>query len=481
MDILSSIINNISPAVSSGSAGSDGNLPKQFFSQLSNFLSQQNFSSGNNAHSFSNINGKPVLTVSGNVEQTATGNSKPISFTSNIPLSKNISGDINSSQNLTYTRGASQEVNLTGQNRPNLLNLSAYTNKLNVDISNIAGSVTGANNAKLDGVTSYNLTAKSITYPSGKLVDLTTQIPQTQASKPTSQIISGRVEFSAQNNETVLFTKAGNFRVAGELSVPNGSTLNFVINSISNIKPEAQINEGLNLNLSSVKIALEGGGSQLQSLLGSLTELPHGNSILSKLFPNLGDKQSFSRALWFLGGSNVGSADQWLGNEGKSFIKANFQNSEQIFKGLNEVFSLLKSLNTNTQTTNSPDSWNTYLLPFYSDSKLEFASFYVQPREQGKKQNSPQDRKFIVELEQENTGQIVIEGMFTEKENKVLNLNLLISSQKGFDINLAEEIEVLFSDISQAYGFNGNIQFINNIPSDYNSVLNQTKSDGIVI
>jgi len=528
MDILSSILNNIGPSASTASSSS-GDLTKQFSSQLSNFLSQQNFNSGDKAQliqqtgnnqyliklpslssiisgkselvvktdspinnfgnfkvvpegfSVNNINGSPNLKINGTIQQVPSG--QTTNFTSNISLSQNIGADKAAIDGLNTARGASQEVNLTAKERPNLLNLSAYTNRVSSEASSITQNVSGSSSLKQDGVTSYNLTIKSLTYPSGKTVDLTQNINQSGASATgaTSQIISGRAEFSAANNETIIFTKIGNFRVAGELSIPNGSNVNFVINNISNLKPEALVGDNIKLNLNSVKLALESEGSQLQNLLNNLQALPHAKSMMSSLFPNLSDKQSFARALWFLGGSSVGSADQWLGDKGQSFIKANFANSEQVFKGLNEVFTLLKSLNTNTVSNNNPDSWNTYLMPFYNDSNLEFASFYVQPRENGSENDKPQDRRFLVELEQEETGQIIIEGIIKEQDKKVVSLNLLISSQKGFEELFAEEIEVLFKDLSEAYGFSGNIQFINNIPSDYNTVLKQSQSDGIVI
>lgn len=525
MDIITNIINNVTPAVQNGSTGAGSDLPEKFLSDLGKQLSNGtqstntggvvsakggntyviklpslsnvlqgvnsltvktdkpidnigNFKIQADSFSFNNVNSKPTLNIAGTISSIGSSGANvagtSIKFTSEVLLNNNITNSPQATSDATANAKV-DGVNLTAPNRPNLLSLNAYTNNVSTDIVPKISNLANISNLKPNSLTSYNLQVQNFTYPSGKVVETG------QAKIDAANLITGKVEFSAQNRETIIRTDFGNFRVPGELSIPNGTNVKFTINNISNIKPEAQLNESFNLNLNSVKFALEGEGSALHNLINSLVNLPHGNSLLSRLFPNFNDKQSFARSLWFISSSTTGQADEWLGPEGKSFIKANFQNSETIFSNLKEVFGLLKNLNSNPHISNNPDNWYTYAVPFYNEKSLDFVSFYVQPRNPNRKDSKNSNQKFIVEFEQSDLGQVVVEGMFHQEDKKVKNLDLQISSEKRLSTNLSEEIEVLFKDLSQAYNFNGNISFLNNIPTDYQKVLSQAGGDGIVI
>lgn len=540
MDIISTILSNINPLSQSSASGSSTDLPEQFLSDLGKHLTGKNLSTntggivtakgGNTyviklpslsnvikdvqsltiktdkpidnignfkitpeSYSINNVNKNPTLNISGTITQISTTTKEPqvIKFTSDIPINPSNAAKSSNATNTTGTANTAGNqqpanvkldgVNLTEPSRPNLLNLGAYTNKVSSDVAPKISNLPTYTNFKPNSLTSYNLQVSSFTYPSGKTIDIG-QNNQLIQSQP-QNLISGNIEFSPQNRETVIKTEFGNFRVPGELSLPNGSAIKFMITNISNIKPEAQINESFNLNLNSVKFALEGEGSALQNLINNLMNLPHGNSLLHKLFPNFSDKGSFARSLWFISSSINSSPDAWLGPDGKSFIKANFPNSDSVFTNLKEVFSLLKNLNSNPQATQNPDSWYNYLIPFYDNKKLEFVSFYIQPKEKGlSKEDKNNSRKFIVEFEQSELGQVVIEGLFVESGKKVKHLDLQLSSEKGFSQELTEELTLLFSSISEGYGFDGKIDFLGSIPSDYQKVLSQrTSGDGIVI
>lgn len=533
MDIINTIINNINPINSSSGSGAGSNLPEKFLSDLGANLSKGNQSlntggnvtaQGNNSYlikipslnnilqgtnsitiktdkalenignfrlqadnySFNNVSKTPTLTISGSI--TATNDkaqNQTIKFTSEIILTNKSDTSLNTNNtgNKTYSNhhlAKTDGVTITQGNRPNLLNLSAYTNKINPNITNVLNNITGSNNLKTDALTSYNLQINSFTYPSGKTINI--PLPQGQNATPNIQNINGIIEYLPQNKETIIRTEFGNFRVPGELSLPNGSNVNFSITGISNLKPEAQITNQFNLNLTSVKTVLEAEGSSLQSLANNLSQLPHGNSLLHKLFPNMLDKQSFARSLWFISSSDNGNADKWLGTEGKNFIKNNFPNPESVLSNLKEVFGLLRSLNGNPQISNNPESWNNYILPFYDNNKLDFLSLYIQPRtpeqKSGKQQNS---RKFLIELEQDSLGQLVVEGLFLEEGKRMKDLNLQLSASKGFSTHLIEELTILFSDISEAYGFTGKIEFSKNLPNDYKKIITNSNNEGIII
>ncbi len=532
MDIITNIINNLGSNQKGNSGANNGGSSgqnSQLLSNLNRFLNSQTISSestinqfiktGNNQYTIKlptltnfidgvkslNIKTEAPLDNIGNFKirieslsingsNNTTSTKSPavniIGTVSNFgsaainsattPQITNFSSQINLSN---LTNGQSQELAniksdgiVINNSRENLngTQLNAYTNNVNSSILSKIPPNINSTSLKLDLPISFSLKVENVSFPNSGQI-------QSQNANTSSGLIKGVVEFSPQNNNTIIRTEVGNFRVPGPLNIPNGSVIDFSINNLSNIKPESQVNQNIALNFSSLKLAIDSEGSTLQNLLNNLQSLPNGNNLLSRLFPDFGDKQSFSRALWFISSSSTGTADEWLGNTGTKFLKNNFQNSESVLSNLKEVFSLLKSLNTNTQTNIQGEYWYNYVIPFYDNKQMQLVSFYHQPKDQKANQKDGDNRKFIVEFEQSDLGKVIIEGLFFEKDKKIQTLDIIISSEKPVNLEFAEEIEVLFKDIASAYGFSGSLGFSIGIPQDFKTVINQQTSDGIVI
>lgn len=528
MDFISSLISQISPVISS--SGSSDSLPQKFFSQLNQNLVNFNFGESSvtkisdgkyliktpslsnilsgvsqitvntsapldnfksfkilpSAFTFTGGKADPALELTGNITQNRLGQPASVSdksfvFSTKIPLDSinNLSqrnsfasqsqSNLQQQPSLALQQGEGDKVLI---NRDNLINSSfgAKAQNLNLTIVNILKNVPGFENFKLDNPNNFQIKFSSFTDPKGNNVILNSlpQLPANSSIAQNAPVLNGVLEILPNSKEAILRTEFGNFRLPAFEGIPNGSKVSFFIEAIA--KPVASDSLSLS-SLNQIQSILQGENSPLSNLLQSLTQTPQGAEFATKIFPNVFDKFSYARNLWFISSAAAGDLDAWLGKDAKLYLQSSRVDSENLINSMRDLFSALKA--SFRADSFNVEGWNQYLVPFYNGKNLDMVNFYTETQRKNEKDNrDSKSRKFIVEFEQEKYGQILIEGLYVNGDKgSISELDFIIAAENGFDNNEQKEIKSLFHSLSDNLGFAGNLIFKETVP-DFEEVLN---------
>jgi hypothetical protein len=451
----------------------------------------QNFSLQVQSSNITIEQGRPTIQIQGQILQGANSNPQAQRFTAEIP----INNQLVQNNNITPNNNLNNADQIIRNFLPNN-STAATANSLNQNIRNLLPR--NLQNINLNTQNNFNLQINSLTTQSGQVlisgvqtlttnqtINLTQNLPQINQQNtlqnPSQNIqINGSIE-SFENNEAIVRTEFGNFRVANLTNVPAGSQINF---TITENLPTILNNNILDLNptnLQALKLSLQSADSPLQEVLRNLNSSQNLSLLVQRFFPNLDDKNALIKNLLFLSASAKGSPEGWLNDEGEYVINK-ITGSESNLSQLRELFATLQNFTGKGAQAISSD-WNSYVIPLFDGSKLSFASIQIQKDPEGTPQKTTKGkRKFIVELEQEKFGRMAIEGLYSKVEGKMNNLDMVIKTENNLSEDLEFDIKNIFSETANAYGFNGTISFLpfTNSTPIYGEI-EKILGDGIVI
>lgn len=458
----------------------------------------QNFSLQVQSANITIEQGKPTIQIQGQILQGANTNPQAQRFTAEIPINNqllnNLGNNVSSSNNLNNAdqiirnflpnNSTSATATALNQNIRNLLpraqqniNLN-ITNNFNLQVNALttqAGQVlVGAQQSQLPNAALPSVSLPANIPPASVQANSANNLPNLQ--------INGVIE-SFENNDAIIRTEFGNFRVANLSNVPVGSQINFVITE--NL-PTIVNNNILDLNptnLQALKLSLQSADSPLQEVLKNLISSQNLSVLAQRFFPSSDDKIALIKNLLFLSASSKGSPEGWLNDDGE-FVINKISGSDTNLSQLKELFGVLQNFAGKGAQTISPD-WNSYIIPMFDGNKLSFATIQVQKDPEGTPQKTTKGkRKFIVELEQEKFGRIALEGLFSRVEGKLNNLDMMLKTENEINPEIEAEIINIFNETATAYGFSGAISFmpfnVSN-PAPVYADISKILGDGIVI
>ncbi len=289
--------------------------------------------------------------------------------------------------------------------------------------------------------------------------------------------IFGKFEYLANSNESVIKTEYGNFRINGQVNLPNNSNLVFNLEATQNLDNNRNIGQSFS-SLYLLKSAVAGDVLNLQAYAKILTQSPLGLAILEKAFPNVKDGQSAYKSL---------VAISSLKNAGENFLdNTNLSAKMQILTPedneiLNSARSLMSAImQTSLKIGNSEgEIYYSYILPFFNGQKLDFHRVFVS-QEQNSKGKQKSQGKFLMELVENEQGRIEIEGNFTKNYNRVRKLDMVIRSEEIFSDETKNELLEIYNNISESMGYSGNLLFqrlFYNISDNFNPAQNYSKNN----
>jgi hypothetical protein len=416
--------------------------------------------------------GQPVLRLEGQIVQNNVQLSNPAlqRFTAEIPLS--------SLNNQNLQAAAQGNLNTADQVVRNFLpnaQLNAFTNNLSETLRSLLPQ--NLQSLNLQAQNNLSLQINSITTPSGQQINVNN-------AAGNNLVVQGQVEVFPDANEALIRTEFGTFRVNNLTNIPNGSNINFTIQGQAEGPTAQNINNLLNLNptnLQTLRLSLEATDSPIQNLLKILNSTQGLGPLVQRYFPHPDDKAAYARQLMFLSGAAQGNPEGWLGDEGQMIINK-LHESDTNLNRLQEVFSVLKNFSGHgEQKTNL--EWNSYIIPLYDGNKLSFATVQVQrDPEGGNGQNFKGKRKFILELEQDDLGRVAIEGLYSNNQGKVNNMDIILKTEKPVDEGFMQELSAIFNETALAYNFNGSLTFAPfTAPSPLYTDISKILGDGIII
>jgi hypothetical protein len=378
-------------------------------------------------------------------------------------------------------------VNNTSQNKLISLNQDKFNDKivtsfLKISAQNLSPTIKAflpANLQNLNLSSNNNFNISLVTIPdtnSSSVINL-------QANSNNLKIITGEI-INLSNNNISIKTEFGVFKLDSSANfpiLPNGSLISFFIND-ENYNPQTNFLDLNPENIQTLKLALQSDSSPIQNLLKIFSSNSALIPFLQRLFPNPEDKEIIAKHLMFLSASAKGSAEDWVGSKGEILINK----LSEIDSGMNklvEFFSATKIMAGKQEPNiNQNQNWNSYIVPYYDGVKLTYVTLQVESDEEKNLNNSKTRKRFILELEQEDLGQIAIEGNFSKIAGKVDNLNLIFRSQNKLEEKFKQDVSYIFNEVSSSFGFAGSISFDDyNNKIKVNSEISKILGDGIVI
>lgn len=283
------------------------------------------------------------------------------------------------------------------------------------------------------------------------LLDKQNITPQNQTN-----LLSGKIEYNQVAKETIIKTEIGNFRIAGQINIPNNSTVSFQIENFANTQ-NTKANESF-ASLALLKSSVSSDIANLQSAAKLMTSNPVGAAFLEKIFPASTDKQSYTRSLSFISNALGNNDLDKIVNETIDDLNPKL-NKTELSNFIDQARSLLQSVKESVVKYGSSGGENfySYIMPFYNDGKLEFNRFYVFQEKKNDKINK--QGRFAVELEQLETGKIEIEGVYNKAYERVRTFDAVIRSENQFGKTTKDELKALFADSAELMGFTGNLTF----------------------
>lgn len=317
-----------------------------------------------------------------------------------------------------------------------------------------------------------------------KLVDY--QIPNTSTIEVLNNkevagktILSGVLQKSTNSNELLVKTDFGNFRLLESLNLPNNTRVTFLIENITSANQGQLVQGESSQSLSNFRNILLSEGSTFNSLFKALYSGAATSNLFSRLFANSSERFAALKNLWFVSASQNGSPEKWINDEMVNELKPSTSSSMEYKKSLEEMFNFLKTYSgSGEQRAQNPLS--SYLLPFFDGDKLFFATLNID-RNFGNNNDALRGQKrFWVEFDQETYGEMKIEGRYISESGDMKILDVYVRSEQPLEKSFQEELTNIYFDLSNSYGFSGNINFdnLNNVDFASNE---HVLGDGLVI
>lgn len=419
--------------------------------------------------------GQPVLRLEGQILQNdiQANNPQTQKFTVEISLS---SLNNQNSQNIGQLNNISNADQVVRNFLPSN-NVNAFTNNLSENLRPLLPQ--NIQNINLVSQNNLSIQINSITTPTGEQINL-----GNNNLNNLQNTIGGQIEIFSDANEALLRTEFGTFRISNLSNLPNGSNISFTITGQAATAQNQQQENILNLNpnnLQTLRLALESPDSPLQNLLKNLISAQNISTLAQRFFPNPDDRAAYARHLIFLSAAAKGAPEGWLGDEGQLLIN-NIHESDTNLGRLQEVFGILRNFSGHGQQQINLD-WNSYIVPFYDGNKLSFVTIQVQKDPEGElAKNFKGKRKFILELEQDDLGRVAIEGLYSNNQGKVNNMDIVLKTENTVDDEFMKELTAIFNETATAYNFTGSLTFAPfTTPTPIYTDISKILGDGIVI
>lgn len=527
MDGFSGIVNNLIK-------GSEGpNLGQRVASQISSFLNSQNIPSSNftsSSGNFLNLNLPQLqnflpeglrLQLQSNLSGFEAQNARLNIINAEVNNSRlNLSGQLT----LTNSRGAQKVVKfdadgfikLQGGSLQQATNPASQLTGNNSNILNNPLLVSDAISLEQNTTALRNNLTAFITNPKANLTNLLTlnksfsNIPQSQIANALSSnganiklvdyqipntskievlnnqevagkiLLSGKLQKSVNSPELVIKSDFGNFRLLENLNLPNNTRVTFLVDSLAaNSLASTAQPQTSQQSLSSFRNLLLSEGSTFNSLFKSLYSGASTSNLFSRLFANPGERFAALKNLWFISASQNGDPSKWLNDEIVNELKPSTGSSMEYKKSLEEVFNFLKTYSSvGEQRAQNPLS--SYLLPFFDGNNLFFATLNIDRNFGNNGDALKGQKRFWIEFDQESYGEMKIEGRYVSKAGDMKMLDIYVRSEKLLEAEFQEELSDIYFDLSNSYGFSGNINFDNLKNVDFGS-NEHVLGDGLVI
>ena len=164
-----------------------------------------------------------------------------------------------------------------------------------------------------------------------------------------------------------------------------------------------------------------------------------------------------SGLMFFVSALRGGDFSGWLGKRNIEWLRNS--GHEALLQKAEAEFSLMSR--TLTDATQQPNQWQAVFYPLAVDGKLEQIRFFVkrdrrrQKREFGKDE---QDTRFVVEMNLSQLGALQFDG-FVRRNPQQIEFDLYIRSRSQFSERMQKDIALIYNNIGQITGYQGNLLF----------------------
>lgn len=161
-------------------------------------------------------------------------------------------------------------------------------------------------------------------------------------------------------------------------------------------------------------------------------------------------------SLFFLAAMRSGDVQSWLGDKASDLLK--ILGKSDLLNALGGELSSLNTLNTESAT----QEWRSLSLPMHWQDEIHQIVLHYRKQNNGEHGDQREDgetTRFVMDFKLSNIGDLQIDGLYAQHQNKPQRLDLILRSEQSFSEAMRVNMQDLYQSALHNAGFDGMLGF----------------------